>query len=181
MTLPNIITLARLFMVPVIVYFLVVGSYDWAFYLFVLAGISDAVDGYIAKTFDAASSLGEVLDPIADKVLLVSLFITLGIQEYLPAWIVILAASRDVMITGAVILSPLLGMEASFRPLFLSKINTTMQIVLTSVVLGTLAFDLTLDGMITFLTILVAATTILSGGQYLMRWLGLAADLEESP
>lgn len=180
MTLPNIITLARLLMVPVIVYFLVVGNYDLSFYLFVLAGISDAVDGYIAKSFNLVSALGEILDPIADKVLLVALFITLGIQEHLPAWIVILVASRDALITGAVAISPLLGVKASTRPLFLSKINTTLQIILTSVVLGTLAFELNVDNAIFVLTILVAVFTILSGGQYLLRWLGLAADLEES-
>jgi len=179
MTLPNIITLARLFLVPVIVYFLVIGNYDLSFYLFVIAGISDAVDGFIAKTFNSVSALGEILDPIADKVLLVALFVTLGIQAHLPAWIVILVASRDVMIAGAVVISPLLGVEASTRPLFLSKINTTLQIILTSVVLGTLAFELDMMGTVTVLSILVAVFTILSGGQYLMRWLGLAADLEE--
>ncbi len=120
MTLPNIISLARLLSVPVIVWVLLSGFYLPAFWLFIGASISDGVDGFIAKRFNSVSVLGTYLDPIADKMLLVSIYITLGQMEVLPLWLVILVVSRDILIVGAVMLSFAMDQPVQMAPLMVS-------------------------------------------------------------
>src|ERR1043165_2429801 len=100
-----------------------------AFVLFLAAGISDAVDGFLAKRFGMATELGAYLDPLADKAMLVSIYVALGITGALPAWLVILVVSRDIMIVGAVILSWVVDKPVPLRPLPVSKLNTVAQIV----------------------------------------------------
>ncbi len=184
MTIPNIITLGRIICVPIIIWLILSGAYFAAFGIFVFAGISDALDGWIAKNFNAATQLGAYLDPIADKALLVSIYVTLGLQEVLASWLVILVVSRDVLIIGAVLLSILIGQRLAMAPLMISKVNTTFQIVLAACVLGTLAFgysaaDLLMDtgfakvfiaDIVFALSVLVAVTTVWSGGSYLRIW-----------
>ncbi|MGH6946651.1 MAG: CDP-alcohol phosphatidyltransferase family protein, partial [Kiloniellales bacterium] len=96
--LPNLITLARLLVVPVAVYVILTEAFVAAFWIFVLAGISDAIDGAIAKRFRVTSELGAYLDPLADKALLVSVYVTLSQVDQLPVWLVILVVFRDVLI-----------------------------------------------------------------------------------
>jgi len=119
MTLPNYITLGRFIAVPVIVYAMIHDYLISAFIIFLLAGLSDAVDGAIARHFNQKSTLGAWLDPIADKALLVSVYIVLGILGTLPDWLVIIVVSRDAFIVGAVILSSVIGhpvrAESAFR------------------------------------------------------------------
>ena len=117
MTLPNLITIARLIAVPLVIMAIAQGHWDWAFFLFVLAGVSDAVDGWLAKSFNMASELGAYLDPIADKALLVSIYVTLAVTGGLPVWIVILVVARDVMIVSAVILSWVMAKPLAIKPL----------------------------------------------------------------
>ena len=99
-----------------------------AFLLFLAAGVSDAVDGFLAKRFNMASELGAYLDPLADKALIVSIYVALGIAEAIPRWLVILVVSRDIMIVGAVMLSWLVGKPVELKPLSVSKLNTVAQI-----------------------------------------------------
>ena len=100
MNLPNLITLARLLAVPLVVFLILQGLMTAAFWMFFAAGISDAVDGYLAKRMDAVTELGTYLDPIADKTLLVAVYVTLGIAGHVPTWLVILVVSRDLLIIG---------------------------------------------------------------------------------
>src|SRR5690349_2831535 len=100
LNLPNLITMARILCVPLIVWTITAGHMLPAFLLFLLAGISDAVDGFLAKRFNMATELGAVLDPLADKALIVSIYVALGFTETLPRWIVILVVSRDILIVG---------------------------------------------------------------------------------
>ena len=100
MSIPNIITLGRILLVPVIVWAIASSQMEIAFAIFVIAGVSDAVDGFLAKRFNMASELGALLDPLADKALLVSIYVALGIWGAMPRWIVILVVSRDIMIVG---------------------------------------------------------------------------------
>ncbi len=109
---------------PVIVWAITAGEMRIAFLLFLLAGISDAVDGFLAKRFGMTSELGRYLDPLADKVLIVSIYVALGIAEAIPLWLVILVVSRDIMIIGAVMLSWLVGRPVEVKPLLVSKLNT---------------------------------------------------------
>src|SRR2546429_8435447 len=101
-----------------------------AFVLFLAAGISDAIDGFLAKRFGMATELGAYLDPLADKAMLVSIYVALGIAEAVPGWLVILVVSRDIMIVSAVILSWVVGKPMPLKPLLVSKLNTRSHISL---------------------------------------------------
>ena len=105
MSIPNLITLARILLVPVVVWAIASNQMLFAFLLFAAAGVSDAVDGFLAKRFGMASELGAYLDPLADKVLIVSIYVSLGIVDALPRWLVILVVSRDLLIVGGVMFS----------------------------------------------------------------------------
>ena len=172
MSIPNIITLGRVILVPVVFWLLISHQLKAAFLAFVVAGISDAVDGYLAKRFKWETELGAYLDPIADKLLIVCIFIALGVTGALPTWIVIAVVSRDVLIVIAVVLSWLLGHPTPMRPLAISKANTLAQIVLAAMVLAHLAFDLKqLQGPVTVLVWLTAGLTLASLFAYLRVWL----------
>jgi len=168
--LPNLITLARILMVPVVVWAIAANQMLLAFILFLLAGVSDGVDGYLAKRFDMKSELGAYLDPLADKVLIVSIYVTLGISDAVPRWLVILVVSRDLMIVGAVMLSWLLGRPVAVRPLLVSKLNTVAQIVLAGLVLGSLGLDFDPGWLLTVVTVSVAALTLASIAAYVREW-----------
>ena len=170
MNLPNLISLARLLSVPLTVWLVLIGQHTLAFWLFVAAGISDAVDGYIAKHFNARSELGGYLDPIADKVLLVSVYVTLGYRGELDSWLVILVVSRDILIVGGSLLTMVLTDKFVIAPLVVSKINTAAQIALAGLVLAQLGLGFSLAVPVTALVYVVAATTSVSGAAYLVAW-----------
>ena len=171
MTIPNIITLLRFALVPLVVWGLLSGEVGIAFAAFLAAGISDGVDGFIARRFDQRSELGAWLDPIADKALLVATFAMLGALGALPLWLVVLVISRDLAIAAAVMVSSLIGYPVTIRPLFVSKANTTAQIVLAVVSLGSLAWFGPLPTIHAVLIAAVTTLTILSGLAYLRTWL----------
>ena len=170
MNIPNLISLARILLVPVIVWAIASNEMQVAFGLFVLAGLSDLVDGFLAKQFRMATELGAYLDPLADKAMLVSIYVTLGIVEAVPRWLVILVVSRDIMIVTAVILSWLVDKPVKLKPLAVSKLNTLAQILLAAFVLAWLGIGLRLELAIQVLTATVAALTLLSIGFYLAAW-----------
>lgn len=170
MTIPNLITLARLLMVPMIVWAIMVGAHSAAFVIFVLAGVGDGVDGLIARHFNQRSTLGAYLDPIADKALLVSIYLSLAFLQEIPPWLTVLVVSRDLLIVGGVILSWMVGMPIEVRPLNISKANTAAQIVLAAVVLGDLAFTFGLMAFRDVLVIVVAVLTVASMVAYLVDW-----------
>lgn len=178
MTLPNLISLARLLSVPLIVWLLLSGFYQTAFWLFVGASVSDGVDGFIAKRFNRASVLGAYLDPIADKMLLVSIYITLGQMEFLPLWLVILVVSRDILIVGAVMLSYAMDQPVRMAPLMVSKINTFAQIGLAGLILSEHAYTWPLATIEDGLVFIVAVSTVLSGGVYLVNWIKSMGGVE---
>ena len=170
MTLPNLITIGRLLLVPLIIWLIVADQPLAAFSVLIVAGASDAVDGFLARQLDLRSELGTYLDPIADKALLVSIYITLAVVTAIPVWLAILIVSRDVLIVGAVVLSWMLGEPTSVQPLRISKVNTTLQIILAAVVLGDLAFTVDLTLARTILVYLVAFLTVVSAAIYLVEW-----------
>ena len=170
-TIPNLITVVRLVLVPVAVDALLAGRHDVAFWVFLAAGVSDGIDGWIARRFDQRSELGAHLDPLADKALLVSIFVTLGLVGDVPVWLVILVVSRDVLIVGAVILSWMLGRRMPMQPLFVSKANTTAQIAFAAMVLSARAFGWEPGVLWVVGETAVAALTFLSGAAYVVDWL----------
>ncbi|GHC68658.1 CDP-alcohol phosphatidyltransferase family protein [Limoniibacter endophyticus] len=171
MTIPNLITLFRLALVPVVVVALLQGRFDLAFVGFVVAGLSDAIDGYIARRFDMRSELGAYLDPIADKLLMTSVFVILGMVEALPVWLVVLVVSRDVAIIAAVMLSFVMGMPVTMRPLKISKLNTGVQIALAAITLGQMAFLGATGALHNYLVYICATLTAFSAVAYLVIWL----------
>jgi cardiolipin synthase len=171
LSIPNLITLGRILLVPVVVWAISTPGAMWiAFVLFVAAGVSDAVDGFLAKRFAMTTELGAYLDPLADKALIVSIYLTLGINGDIPRWLVILVVSRDIMIVGAFMLSWLIGSPLKVKPLLVSKLNTVAQIVFACLVLGTLGFDYKLPMLTLVLMGLVAALTLLSVAAYVAEW-----------
>ncbi|HXY98710.1 MAG TPA: CDP-alcohol phosphatidyltransferase family protein [Stellaceae bacterium] len=178
MGLANLITLGRLLSVPVAIWLVLSGEVAAAFWLFVAAGLSDAVDGFVAKRFDQRSRLGALLDPIADKALLVSMYVTLGIAGHLPTWLVILVVFRDALIIGGFLLVAALGQPMRWEPLLVSKVNTAMQIALIGVVLAELGLGLALHALVAVMVYAAGATTVISGAGYLVRWTRTLAGTE---
>jgi cardiolipin synthase len=170
LNIPNLISLARILLVPVIVWAIASNEMQIAFGLFIVAGLSDLVDGFLAKRFRMATELGAYLDPLADKAMLVSIYVTLGIVEAVPRWLVILVVSRDIMIVTAVILSWLVDKPVKLKPLAVSRLNTLAQVLLAALVLARLGIGLNLELAIQVLTALVAALTLLSIAFYLAAW-----------
>ena len=170
LSIPNLITLGRILLVPIVVWAITLGEMRVAFLLFLAAGISDAVDGFLAKRFHMKSELGAYLDPLADKALIVSIYVSLGIAGVLPIFLVILVVSRDIMIIGAFLLAWLVGRPMPVRPLLVSKANTVAQIVLVVLLLAERAFgfDLTLVSQVTMGA--VAFLTLVSIAFYLAEW-----------
>lgn len=181
MSLPNLITLGRLLSVPFAIWLVLLDHLAIAFWLFIAAGLSDAVDGFIAKRFNQRSELGALLDPIADKALLVSMYVTLGLAKDLPAWLVILVVFRDALIVGGFLLVSVLGHPMRWEPLVVSKINTALQIALVGAVLASLGLGVAVGRLQEALIYAVAATTIISGARYLARWMRALAGAGASP
>ena len=170
MNIPNLVTLARILSVPVMVWAIAANQMLFAFALFVAAGISDVIDGFLAKRFGMTSELGAYLDPLADKALIVSIYVTLGIGGHIPGWLVILVVSRDIMIVSAVILSWLIDKPVAVKPLMVSKINTGAQIVYAGLVLAVLGFGFAAELLLLAASLVVAALTLLSVGAYVREW-----------
>jgi len=171
LSIPNLITLGRILLVPIVVWAITSGEARAAFFLFVAAGISDAVDGFLAKRFHMASELGALLDPLADKALIVSIYVSLGIAAVLPISLVILVVSRDIMIISGFMLSWLVGKPMPVRPLPVSKVNTVAQILLATLVLAEQGFGFDAAVASKVVVGLVAILTLLSIGFYLAEWL----------
>jgi cardiolipin synthase (CMP-forming) len=142
----------------------------FAFLLFLAAGISDAVDGFLAKRFGMTSEFGAYLDPLADKALIVSIYIALGVSETLPRWLVILVVSRDIMIVAAVMLSWFVGRPVTMKPLIVSKANTVAQIALAMLVLASLGLHFNFAWLIDLMVAMVAVLTLVSIAAYVREW-----------
>ena len=182
MSIPNIISIMRLLAVPLIVWLILRGYMTWAFWLFLGAAVSDALDGIIAKRFDAETQLGGYLDPLADKALLVATYVTLGHQGYLPVWLVILVVFRDLLIIGGAILYHTITRSLEMAPLMISKVNTVAQIVLVVAVLAEQGLALNIAPATRVLCFAIAATTFASGAVYVVTWSRQAAEMEpEAP
>ena len=176
--IPNLITLGRILLVPVIVWAITSGQMAIAFVLFFIAGLSDAVDGFLAKRFNMQSEIGALLDPLADKCLLVSIYVALGITADIPRWLVILVVSRDIIIVGAVIVSWLLDRPIPMKPLMVSKLNTVAQVVYAGLVLMALGFGFVIWPFDIILMAVVALLTLSSVAFYLVEWVRHMSELE---
>ncbi len=180
-SLPNLITVGRIILVPVVIWAITSGNMLLAFWLFVAAGISDAIDGFLAKRLNAQSEFGAYLDPLADKALLMSIYVTLSIEGLLPRWIVIAVVSRDIMIMGAVVLSWIMNKPVKIHPLIVSKLNTTAQIGLAALMLASSGFKFDPGPAKDLALLLTGGLTVISAAAYLVEWMRhMTSDLPEA-
>lgn len=167
---PNLLTLARIAMVPWLIVLLHQESYFLSLVVFVVAGVTDGVDGYIAKNFNATTKLGALLDPLADKALLVSSYVMLSIMQIVPFWLVVTVVFRDLVIVCGYLIMELFFGEVTMKPLRISKVNTCVQIAFIILVLASLAWSLELPTLMLFLAYLVFVTSVMSGAAYVYIW-----------
>ena len=174
-TIPNFITILRIILAPIFVIYLLNDRLISALVVFVTAGISDGLDGLIARVFNQRSTLGAYLDPLADKLLLVSAFVTLAARGFMPAWLTVVVISRDVLILLGVLILFLAKSSFTVKPIVLSKLSTCFQIVSVIVVLTlqNFMFSQLIHRYIFWATAIV---TIISGLQYIRQWLRLMEE-----
>ncbi|MBO67138.1 MAG: hypothetical protein CL398_02400 [Acidiferrobacteraceae bacterium] len=168
--IPNLLTLFRMFSAPVLILFLMDKNYGAGAILFLIAGITDAVDGWFAKRFGYVTRLGAVLDPIADKVLIITTYIVLAVLGDIPLWLVLIVGFRDLGIVGGYLILQTISTQMPPQPSVLSKVNTVAQICFVFLVIVDKSNIVDLSLLEATLLWTVAVTTVASGLQYGYRW-----------
>jgi cardiolipin synthase len=176
LNLANLLTVLRFCLVPIVIVSIINREWTIAFVLFAIASITDGVDGFIARRFDMRTELGAYLDPLADKALLVSIYITLANGGFVPVWLAVIVVSRDIMIIGAVIISWIMDNPVEIIPLKLSKANTLAQLSFAALMLFMLAFSVTSDRFVQAGVVVVTVLTLGSMVAYLATWFRHMAD-----
>jgi cardiolipin synthase (CMP-forming) len=176
LNIANLLTVLRFCLVPIVVVSIINREWTVALVIFVTAGVTDAIDGFVARHFDMRTELGAYLDPLADKALLVSIYITLAAIGVIPVWIAVLVVSRDIMIVGAVIVSWILDNPVEINPLKLSKANTLAQITFAAAILSMFAFGKPMPVVELGGLAVVTALTLASMAAYLATWFRHMAD-----
>lgn len=169
--IPNALTVFRLVLIAPFLVFLYQHLYTYALYLFLLAGFTDGLDGWIARHYNWQSSFGSFVDPMADKLLVASSFISLALIGILPWWLVILVFLRDLTISfGVIAWFIFVHRYLSFKPTMLSKINTTLQLTLVTLCLFELAFFPFPAYISNAMIVLTAITTAATYLDYVWTW-----------
>lgn len=168
--IPNLITFCRILLVAPILWLLLEGRHGAALMLFVVAGVSDAVDGFLAKHYGWTSRLGGIIDPLADKLLLMGTVLALGWLGELPAWLVVMVVLRDLVIVGGALSYHYLIEPFTAEPTLISKLNTLMQLLLVLAVVFSKGVTALPGWLPALLVGAVAATTVLSGCHYVWTW-----------
>lgn len=177
MTIANALTLLRLCLIPLTVVMIVEGRFDWATLIFVIAGITDALDGYLARKLNQQTAIGAYLDALADKALIAASFIALVSVKMVPFWLVVLVIFRDLMIVGAVVIAWLLDNPIAIEPLKVSKANTAAQIGAVATTLAVAGFAIPLPHMAMLVIYgIVATLTVVSVAAYFARWFRHMSD-----
>lgn len=168
--IPNTISVLRILLIIPIIAAIWHEEYRLAFFLILVAGLSDGIDGFLARFFNWKSQLGALLDPLADKILLVSLFVVFALKELIPVWLMLLVVGRDIIIISGAIAYQLLTHRLEMRPLIISKINTALQILLVVLVAIQLSDIHIADSLLNVMIIVVALSTLASGVSYVYTW-----------
>ncbi|MFN3077011.1 MAG: CDP-alcohol phosphatidyltransferase family protein [Alphaproteobacteria bacterium] len=178
-SLPNFLTFCRLFSAPVVVWLIIEPMPSAAFWLFVATALTDIVDGRLAKYLNAQTAFGALLDPLADKALVIGAYVSLGFLGQLPNWLVIMVVFRDILIIGGVITHQLVAGDIGIgvKPLGVSKLNTAAQAVLASVVLAGPGLGLDVKAAVGMMIVIVATTVLSSGAAYLLVWWRAASPM----
>ncbi|OLB57538.1 MAG: CDP-alcohol phosphatidyltransferase family protein [Nitrospirae bacterium] len=168
MNLPNSLTILRILLIPVFIGFLLYERYEYSLAVLLLAGLTDGLDGTIARVANQRTRLGAYLDPVADKLLLTSGFVTLSVLHLVPSWIAIVVVSRDMMLMTGTLLARLTESQLDISPTLLGKGTTLVQLsyLILVVVLTSRQMDLSLIQPLLYLMVCV---TVMSGFHYLYR------------
>lgn len=177
-TVPNILTIVRILLTPGFVMAYTSENFNLAWILFAVAGLTDGLDGFLARIWNQRTQLGAMLDPLADKVLLVTSFICLAIKGWIPAWFTVLVVSRDAIIIGGLALLNFWGVDVKSRikPIWISKFTTAAQIVLVIYVMIQRSFNFNYSGLLAFMVWVTAAATVISGILYVRRGFELFSE-----
>ena len=173
--LPNLITCMRFILIGPILWALLTKCYPLAFYLFLIAGLSDGLDGLLARFFFFFTPLGALLDPLADKLLLMGSFIVLAYLQQIPVWLTIMVIGRDIWIMGGALLYRYWVGPLDYKPVWISKLNTFFQLILVSLVIVKLTFFAVPIQLIPRVIEAVFVTSLLSFIQYTWVWIWQAA------
>lgn len=165
-TIPNILTTLRIFLVPLFIFSMNTKDYSLALKILILAGITDGLDGIIARKFNQISKFGIFLDPFADKVLLISIMVTFYIHQLVPKWFIFIVLTRDILISLGW-LESYLRKKKLIKPLILGKICNASQVIIFSYVLFALNFNL--PKLSSFFYMLVSFIAIISFIQYFIE------------
>ncbi len=168
--IPNILTLSRIAAAPLLIVVLRNENYEFALILFILAGLTDGLDGWIAKRFNCTSELGASLDPLADKIIIIAAYCMLTILDAIPFWLVMLVIFRDVVIVGGYLVLTTLNGNIPMQPTLTSKTNTFLQITFVIAVLLNNTSWLFIPYLTETLMFAVAISTVASGTQYVWVW-----------
>jgi cardiolipin synthase len=174
MNIPNLITLLRIILVPIVVILLIQGLFFKAMVIFVIAALSDALDGFLARFMRQQTELGAYLDPIADKALLASSFVTLSILHIIPSWLTVIVISRDFIILLGISVLSMMSISVEIRPAFVSKITTVLQLITVLLALSFRSLPCGLNEIWSLTLYWVTAFfTIISGLHYMARGMAL--------
>lgn len=177
--IPNLLTLARIGLVPWLLVLLQKQQFTLSLIVFIVAGLTDALDGFIAKRFDAQTYLGSLLDPLADKGLLVCSYIMLSVMQVIPFWLMVTVVFRDVVIVGGYLLMVLFFGSVKMQPLVISKVNTFTQIAYIVLVLSALAAQYDFSLIQPVFNYAVLLTSVISGLAYVYIWAVKATNSSE--
>lgn len=173
MNIPNLLTIFRISLVPIFVIFVIHNDLWMALIIFILAGITDGLDGFIARLLNQRTVVGAYLDPIADKMLLMSAYIGLAFKDMLPGWLSVIVVSRDIIILAGIAIISLMGKGTEIRPSIASKFTTVFQILTIIIIL----YPFPIVYIRLFIPI-TAVLTILSGLQYMYRGIKIMGDIK---
>ncbi len=168
MNLPNYITLVRVILIPFFINLMIYGYYRWALAVFVVACVTDALDGMIARLTKTQTELGAFLDPMADKLLILAAFVTLVLLGRLPVWLVIIVVSRDAILTMGGLIIYFTTRDLKIQPSIIGKATTVLQLSVVTLSLVLMSYGRE-TGIMAFLQLATAAVTIASGAQYVLR------------
>ncbi len=175
MNIPNAITLIRVVLIPFFIDLMIYDYYQPALIVFIAACLTDALDGLIARLTNTKTSLGAFLDPVADKLLIVSSFITLAILQLLPIWFVIIVVSRDIILAFGSFVITITGHRLTIRPSVYGKITTVLQLISVVLTLALVAYGMH-TGYLKVAYLLSAIMTVVSGVQYVLRGMKLMSS-----
>lgn len=182
-TIPNILTIVRILLTPVFVMAYTSENFNLAWILFAIAGLTDALDGFLARIWNQRTELGAMLDPLADKALLVTSFICLALKGWLPIWLTVLVVSRDAIIVGGLAVLSFWGVDVRRRikPIWISKFTTVAQILLVIFVMIQRSFALDFDLTLDIAVWITAIVTVVSGSAYIRKGFELFSDESAEP